>query len=75
LVDFYTAWFAFEQARTVRKSLAKSLANLAGQHGLTSPGGGDFPAPTAFNLQQWFEMRPAVALEQIEAAVSKAVGR
>jgi len=72
LADFYTAWFAFEQARTVRKSLTKSLASQAGQHGLTSPGGGGFPAPTSLDLQKWFEMRPTVALEQIEAAVSKA---
>jgi hypothetical protein len=75
LVDFYTAWFAFEQARTERKSLAKSLANMAGQHGLTSPGSGDFPAPTLFDLQKWFDARPVTALEQIEAAVRKAAGR
>ena len=75
LADFYTAWFNFEQARTVRKSLSKSLASQAGQHGLTSPGDGGFPAPTSLDLQKWFEMRPATALEQIEAAVSKAAGR
>jgi hypothetical protein len=75
LADFYTAWFNFEQARAERKSLAKSLASQAGQHGLTSPGGGDFPAPTAFNLQQWFDARPVTALEQIEAAVRKAAVR
>jgi predicted nucleic acid-binding Zn-ribbon protein len=75
LVDFYTAWFAFEQARIERKSLAKSLANMAGQHGLTSPGDGGFPAPTSFDLQKWFEARPATALEQIENAVRKAAGR
>jgi hypothetical protein len=75
LVNFYETWFAFEQARTVRKVLAKSLASQAGQHGLSSPGGGDFPAPTAFNLQQWFDARPATALEQIENAVRKAAAR
>jgi hypothetical protein len=75
LVNFYETWFAFEQARTERKSLAKSLASQAGQHGLTSPGGGDFPAPTLFDLQKWFEARPVTALEQIEAAVRKAAAR
>lgn len=70
--DFYTAWFNFEQARRERKAMSRSLTNAAGTYGFTSPGNGDFPAPGVLELQRWLEMKAPIALEQIEAAISKA---
>lgn len=75
LPEFYEAWFVFEQARTERRHLARSLSNMAGTHGFTSPGSGDFAAPGVFELQRYLEMKHTTALEQIEAAVCKAAGR
>lgn len=72
LPEFYEAWHAYSQTRTERRALARSLASIAGNTGMTSPPAGDFPAPSEADLQQWLQLKPVTAQEQIAGAMAKA---